>query len=215
MPGNTLRGITYHIVGGNFLIDQLFRSEDGKPKGLGAADIVIFQGGTDLDPKLYGRPAHPRTDSPDIKRDRMELALYRELDPKQYKIGICRGAQFLNVVNGGSLWQHVEGHRQQHILTYVSETNLQRAYNVSSTHHQMMIVPTNHDCEVWGYARESKTREFPNEKVVKVSQDRLYDPEIVFFKKTLCLAFQPHPEYYEPKQTKEVFFRCITRMIEA
>lgn len=213
MPGNSLRGITHHIVGGNFLIDALLRSEGGLPKGLGAADIVVFQGGTDIDPKLYGQDRHPRCDDPDVKRDRMEYALFHHLDPKQWKVGICRGAQFLNVVNGGKLWQHIEGHRGQHVVTYVGETNLQRAYNVSSTHHQMMIPPD--AGEVWGFARESNAREFPDGKIISLTQDRLFDPEIIFFKKTQCLSFQPHPEYSEPKQTKELFFRCLTRMIEA
>lgn len=215
MPGNTLRGITYHIVGGNHLIDQLLRSEDGKPKGLGAADIVVFQGGADLDPKLYGQSRHPRCDDPDTKRDRMEFALYYNLDPKQYKIGICRGAQFLNVINGGKLWQHIEGHRQSHVVQYVSETKLQRAYTVSSTHHQMMIPPVNGSGEIWGFAHEATGREFPDGTRLRLIENAIPDPEIIFFKKTQCLAFQPHPEYVIPKQTRDLFFRCITRMIEA
>src|SRR5438309_1359385 len=51
--------------------------------------------------------------------------------------GICRGSQFLNVMAGGRLCQHLDGHGSWHDM----ETSDGRSFEVSSTHHQMMLPP--------------------------------------------------------------------------
>lgn len=214
MPGNAFRGITFHVVGGNLVIERLFLSEGGKARGLTGADIIVFQGGTDIDPRMYNEDRHPRTDDPDTRRDRMEYALYHNLDSKQYKIGICRGAQFLNICNGGRLWQHIEGHRAQHAVIYVTEDNIERVYNVSSTHHQMMIPSIREEKFIWSWACESDERQYPNGRTIRLPAEHWRDPEVIYYPRSSSLCFQPHPEYDMPKQTKELFLRCVNRMIE-
>lgn len=74
---------------------------------LDVLDGLIIVGGSDLDPSLYGQEPHPRTVfRPD--RDEHDLALTRAaLDRGLPLLAICRGAQVLNVVLGGSLHQHI------------------------------------------------------------------------------------------------------------
>src|SRR2546423_4747268 len=50
-------------------------SEDGIEETLDAVDGLIFSGGSDLDPALYGQEAHAETDGVVAERDRAELAL--------------------------------------------------------------------------------------------------------------------------------------------
>ena len=71
---------------------------------------IIFTGGTDVDPGLYGEPARQETDPPSKRRDETELYLF-ELAEQSNKpvLAICRGLQLLNVYKGGSLVQHLEG----------------------------------------------------------------------------------------------------------
>lgn len=214
MPGNSLRGLTFHVVGGNALIQQLFSSEGARQRGLEHSDIIVFQGGTDVGPNLYHAIPHHLTDKPDTRRDRMEQALYHELDKRQFRVGICRGAQFLNVMNGGRLWQHVENHTTAHEVRYVTETDLERAYMVSSTHHQMMM-PKFPEAVVWAWAKETNTREFPDGKKIELSPQVWKDYEVIHYPKSNSLCFQPHPEYNTPKQTRELFLRCMLRMIES
>ena len=65
------------------------------------ADIVIFTGGSDVDPIMYGAERNDNTYS-NISRDIFEKALYQQINhDKQLAIGICRGSQFLTVMNGG------------------------------------------------------------------------------------------------------------------
>jgi gamma-glutamyl-gamma-aminobutyrate hydrolase PuuD len=71
-------------------------------------DGVLFTGGEDVDPALYGAARHERTDQPDARRDRFELALARAVvDAKLPFLAICRGLHVLNVARGGTLVQHL------------------------------------------------------------------------------------------------------------
>ena len=80
-----------------------------------AADLdgLLFAGGDDVDPARYGETiSHPSVKIT-AERDAFELALFAEfVQTGKPILGICRGIQLLNVALGGSLHQHIEGHRQ-------------------------------------------------------------------------------------------------------
>jgi len=83
-------------------------SEEGIDETLDALDAVIFSGGADVDPDLYGAEAHPETDVPHSQRDAGELALlHAALERDLPTLAICRGFQLLNVARGGDLIQHL------------------------------------------------------------------------------------------------------------
>jgi putative glutamine amidotransferase len=82
-------------------------------------DGIVFSGGADLDPGVYGAEAHPQTLGTRPERDSAELALLTAaLDRDLPVLAVCRGSQVLNVALGGDLEQHVpervghEGHRE-------------------------------------------------------------------------------------------------------
>lgn len=85
---------------------------------LDGLDGLVITGGKDVDPASYGQQPHPATDEPGPDRDAWEFALLDEaLQRKLPVLGICRGAQVLNVALGGTLHQHLpdvighSGHR--------------------------------------------------------------------------------------------------------
>lgn len=76
-------------------------------------DGFLFAGGVDVDPVLYGEQIAFDSVEIDAERDSFELALYRHvIATGKPVLGICRGLQLINVAEGGSLYQHIEGHRQ-------------------------------------------------------------------------------------------------------
>jgi putative glutamine amidotransferase len=75
---------------------------------LGVVDGLVFSGGSDLDPELYGDAPHPETNGIVRERDDFELALMRAaLERDVPVLAICRGSQVLNVALGGGIEQHV------------------------------------------------------------------------------------------------------------
>ena len=71
-------------------------------------DGVVIAGGSDIDPAIYGAPAHPKTDVHAPDRDVWELAVAEAaLKLGVPLLGICRGMQMLNVASGGTLHQHL------------------------------------------------------------------------------------------------------------
>jgi putative glutamine amidotransferase len=129
-------------------------TSDGVEETLDALDGIVFTGGSDLDPELYGEEAHPETFGIQRQRDDAELALlHGALERDMPLLGICRGIQVLNVGLGGDLHQHlpeVVGHEEhkhdppgefnEHEVQIERQTKLGRALGertrVMSHHHQ-------------------------------------------------------------------------------
>jgi putative glutamine amidotransferase len=75
---------------------------------LDGLDGLIITGGRDVDPAAYGQARHERTDEPVGHRDGWEFMLFERARRRGMPVlGICRGAQVINVALGGTLHQHL------------------------------------------------------------------------------------------------------------
>lgn len=111
----------------------------------------VIGGGTDIEPALYGAQRARETEDPDRPRDTQEAAVLRHaLAANLPVLAICRGLQMFQVVHGGTLAQHIEGHRAPGVADahdVVVEpgsrlhaiTGLDR-FAVNSRHHQAVEV---------------------------------------------------------------------------
>ncbi len=111
-------------------------------------DGILFTGGVDLNPKLYGEEIDPKCGEIADVRDAFEQKLMEVVE--QYDIpvfGICRGIQSLNVLCGGSLHQHIDNHQSvRHDVEITEGTRLhaiigKTKINANSFHHQCVKVP--------------------------------------------------------------------------
>ena len=68
-------------------------------------DGILFSGGGDVDPIIFGERATDKLGAVTPRRDDFELALAKYVIEKTEKpvLGICRGIQVLNVAMGGTL----------------------------------------------------------------------------------------------------------------
>jgi putative glutamine amidotransferase len=83
-------------------------SENAVEETLDVLDGIVFSGGADLDPAIYGAEPHPETDGTRPERDRAELALMAgALQRDMPVLAVCRGLEILNVLRGGDLVQHL------------------------------------------------------------------------------------------------------------
>ncbi|WP_328899339.1 MULTISPECIES: gamma-glutamyl-gamma-aminobutyrate hydrolase family protein [unclassified Streptomyces] len=84
---------------------------DAAAETVARLDAVVVAGGPDVDPARYGAGRDPRTGPPAPERDSWEAALTgAALESGTPLLGVCRGMQLLNVVCGGTLTQHLDGH---------------------------------------------------------------------------------------------------------
>lgn len=117
LPADYLEGIT--AAGGiAVLLPPQPVTPDIAARVLDGVSALVITGGRDLDPAGYGQAPHAQTDRPDTMRDAWEFALLAEALRRGLPVlGICRGAQVLNVAFGGTLHQHLpdvlgnNGHR--------------------------------------------------------------------------------------------------------
>jgi gamma-glutamyl-gamma-aminobutyrate hydrolase PuuD len=158
------------------------------PNELKGASLLILQGGEDISPSLYNqRVGRAFATQKPSERDRVEVELIKRAVAEGIPIlGICRGAQLLCAVGGGSLWQHVDRHVGNHEMEF--EGNL---YDTNSCHHQMMR-PTK-DMQVLAAVPARSPNKWAED--YDPIEDTNPEPEIVFMPKMKALGVQGHPEW--------------------
>ena len=117
---------------------------------------ILFTGGHDVDPMMYGEEPLQECGATCKERDAMESELLKQCIEKDMPVlGICRGIQFLNAYLGGTLYQdlptqhptEVEHHQKPpydvpiHRVDIVEESKLfellgKKTLSVNSYHHQ-------------------------------------------------------------------------------
>lgn len=186
-----LHGDTYKAVGAIFAARGYDVTHDASK--LSQVDLVVFTGGSDVSPYVYGEEPNGARGC-DSVRDDLEVTLYHAA--KFHKIpciGICRGGQLLNVLNGGKMIQDhglvtgivkglsVEGPVDEHTLYLMVD------------HHQGMI-------SSWF------------DGAVPIALGPLLQSYASYYPSTKDLCFQPHPEWGH-KGTEEYFFELVKKYI--
>ncbi len=81
---------------------------EGAQKIIGSLDGMLLTGGADINPQRYGQKAGPHTQASEDLRDAFESTLLdAALASQKPLLGVCRGAQMLNVHLGGTIHQHL------------------------------------------------------------------------------------------------------------
>lgn len=173
-------------------------------------DLLQFTGGEDVSPVLYGEARHEYTGC-SLERDMYEAGFFAFAQRMGIPMaGICRGGQFLNVMSGGKMYQHVSEHAtgRNHNLTDVATG---RRILVSSTHHQMMRAGP--DGELLATANLGGFKEYMEGGEVARAIGGEADTESVYYPTTKALCFQPHAEFFQPgHECFEYYFELIERV---
>lgn len=140
-------------------------------------DGLIFVGGADVDPRLYGGVPNVKSGGLEPLRDVFESELVAlGLQAGTPMLGICRGAQLINVALGGTLvadlpigegeshasYAYPRAHRS-HDVAFAPDSTLSRVYGdraiVNSFHHQAVDQP-GRDVVVTGRASDGVAESF-------------------------------------------------------
>lgn len=209
-------GIGVYVVGKNVHVERMFMYEGADiAEDINTAELIVFTGGSDVSPALYNQTSHRKTVS-DPVRDRKEAAIF-DFAVKNNKgmLGICRGAQLLNVLCGGTLYQHVNNHGDSHDYF---DLEVEELYKVSSTHHQMMMAGKEakilgiawKSTEKWGYNSATRTF-FRFTPTIETP-----DIEVVAYPNQKVLCYQPHPEFrnFDKKSLNRFFDMVMEYCVE-
>jgi gamma-glutamyl-gamma-aminobutyrate hydrolase PuuD len=83
-------------------------SDEAIDETLDSLDGLLFSGGSDIDPSMYGAEPHPSVNGTRPDRDRAELVLMEAALARDMPVlAVCRGMEILNVARGGDLVQHL------------------------------------------------------------------------------------------------------------
>ena len=188
------------------------------PKAFNLKNLLIqFTGGSDVSPSFYGEAKHYTT-NPDSLRDKYENSIVSFAQNNSIPMaGICRGGQFLHVMNGGRLYQDVDNHAIYGTHEMI-DVWTRKTYQVTSTHHQMIRENQSHTNILIAYANglASYKTYYPLTKPDKGSQTTTKDKidiECLFYPRTRSLCFQPHPELDHAKECRDVYFDYIDEYI--
>lgn len=135
--------------------DPISIQYDDDPKNLAESlDGWLITGGKDIDPTHFGQPImNNGEDFVDARRFTIEKELFQSVKPDMPILAICYGCQFLNIMQGGDLIQHLEGdalnrHRSgssdsEHDVSVLENSKLHAAtqalmFAAKSHHHQVI-----------------------------------------------------------------------------
>lgn len=182
------------------------------------ADVAVLIGGADISSSWYNAPSHPKTYG-NINRDDGTKTIYDAAISLGIPIlGICRGAQFINAMQGGGMYQDVDNHNNGEHLVW--DLMSKSYHKVNSIHHQMMI-PTDKAIKV-AYAVDDDVHEglCTHRDLMKWSTDKeevmlinvpstSIDPpewEVLLYPEAKALCFQAHPEYGTKEGSCRTYF---------
>ncbi len=192
-PSDLIAGRTVYIVGGGSEYANWCQAREVET--MEEATFVLFTGGSDVHPSLYGKRPHPSAYH-SLNRDIEETEEFKKaLRLDKPMLGICRGSQFMCVCAGGLLVQDQPNPYYMHMI----ETIDGKEIAVSSTHHQAQWpwnLPSD-DYSVIGWSREMSSwhwgeRDGDEMVIGKAPDDK--ECEIVHYRRTKALAIQSHPE---------------------
>lgn len=179
-------------------------------------DGILFTGGHDVSPSVYGEQKRDVCGEPCAARDTMEgILLDICIQAQMPALGICRGIQFFNAYLGGTLYQDlptdfpstVEHHMSApydkyiHTVSLIKDTPLYDLLRVDT-------LPVN------SYHHQAIANLSPKLKPMAIAEDGIveavYLPEHPFL-----WAVQWHPEFlYGCDEPSKKIFRAFLRMIQ-
>lgn len=182
------------------------------PQYVDLIDGMLFSGGNDLDPQLYGQTYHPQAKPIDPARQKFELALMAEVERRRIPaLGICLGCQLMNVYRGGSLHQFLPDipreqeieHRKlaeeppRHEVTVDDQSHVARAVGrtkfVANSYHKQSVCEPGRGLRVIAKALDGVV-------------EAIEDPTLPLF-----LGVQWHPERLHEEEEHLALFRLLVR----
>jgi len=173
----------------------------------GEVDMVVFSGGADVHPSFYNGIDRHGFCWTSLKRDRFERSVFEHCELHGIKItGICRGLQFINVMAGGFMFQHIN----HHAMNYMHEVYFPFSGEMvptNSYHHQLVGLPSSAIPIAWTKSRRSSIYIWPKGQITRVIRQE--EIEAAIFPKFRAMGVQYHPEMMDRRSFGRVHYEAM------
>jgi putative glutamine amidotransferase len=121
-----------------FIIPSMIKKED-LPCLLDMCDGLLFPGGDDVDPHIYGEEIHMLCGTVNRQEDELWIEGEHIAEEKGLPVlGICKGMQLVNVARGGSLYQDLSEFSSEHLLHFQQQSRDYLIHKVSIRQDSML-----------------------------------------------------------------------------
>ena len=154
------------------------------------AELVIFPGGSDINPALYNEQIGSFTHFY-READERQLKYFKPYIGKKKFFGICRGLQLLTAMAGGKLVQHSSHPYFHRITTYDG-----KILGTNSLHHQQayLLDMPKEDYQLLAWAENLSPMHLDGTDSEYPTGDSYKEPEVVHYPNIGAMGIQGHPE---------------------
>jgi putative glutamine amidotransferase len=185
-------------------------------------DGILFAGGEDVDPALYGEEKQHDNVHDYRARDDFEFALLDgALERRRPILGICRGVQMINVKFGGSLYQDMKADAEpqfEHRQSDVGKTRQEATHSVRVTDEASSLgAIVQGGCRVNSLHHQAVKRVGSGLKVTARSEDGFVEAVESAEDYPFLMAVQWHPEEMvnNSAEQREIFVLFLEKCREA
>jgi anthranilate/para-aminobenzoate synthase component II len=175
--------------------------------------LVVFTGGEDIHPSLYGSRNDAGLCFSNRKRDVFESNVFRFCREHNIRMtGICRGFQLLNVMAGGFMYHHLDRHS---LIGFHNAyfPHMNNVVQVTSTHHQLVGLPDDALPIAWAQPKRSTRYIGPDGKENIIPEREI---EAAAFPDINAMGVQYHPEaMWDSYRGQKHYVRMIECFIRA
>ena len=157
---------------------------------------ILFTGGHDVSPSLYGEEARDCCGIVCFPRDRMEAYLLgRCLEEDKPLLGICRGLQFMNACLGGTLYQDLPAEYKSGVVHRMKPPYDRAAHQVEVLPDTLLAALIGAGVHAVNSCHHQAVRKLSSRlDTMAVSEDGLVEAACVKGQK-FALGVQWHPEF--------------------
>ncbi|GED67156.1 gamma-glutamyl-gamma-aminobutyrate hydrolase [Brevibacillus reuszeri] len=209
--------LSIHRAGGIPVPIPLIDEDEYIDSLLDRLDGLMFIGGSDVSPSLYGQPYKKGLGHIDPARDKFELKLLDKAVKRNLPLfGICRGLQLLNVYFGGTLVQDIErGYPTEinHAGFFAPKSNIAHKVKLSEEH---MLYPCfgKEELAVNSFHHQMIDKLGDGLEAAAISEDGIIEA-IVHKQYPFLVAVQWHPEMmFETEQEQLKLFQLFVDFIK-